>query len=91
MNDRCRGTLIGLAVGHFDSEITTRSALGNYSTTKDALISGDRSDRASGNRDEVLSPSWKSLKRLNETIVDYGRRPKATFFSLFHGRCPWLC
>jgi ADP-ribosyl-[dinitrogen reductase] hydrolase len=110
----------------FDIGITTRSALVNYATKKDALTSGDRSDRASGNgsimrlapvpmryghlyaeqldelsrlaeessvpthasdqcvsacrylaavlaalihgedRDEVLSPSWKSLKRLNE-------------------------
>ena len=110
----------------FDIGITTRSALGNYATKKDALKSGDRSDRASGNgsimrlapvpmrygylyaeqldelsrlaeessvpthaseqcmsacrylatvlaalihgedRDEVLSPGWKSLKRLNE-------------------------
>lgn len=110
----------------FDIGITTRSALGNYATKKDALISGDRSDRASGNgsimrlapvpmryghlyadqpdelsrlaeessvpthaseqcvsacrylatalaalihgedRDEVLSPDWKSLRQLNE-------------------------
>ena len=33
----------------FDIGITTRSALGNYTAKKDALTSGDRSDRASGN------------------------------------------
>jgi len=33
----------------FDIGITTRSALGNYVAKKDALASGDRSDRASGN------------------------------------------
>ena len=33
----------------FDIGITTRSALGNYVAKKDALTSGDRSDRASGN------------------------------------------
>lgn len=33
----------------FDIGITTRSALGNYAAKKDALTSGDRSDRASGN------------------------------------------
>ena len=33
----------------FDIGITTRSALGNYVADKDALASGDRSDRASGN------------------------------------------
>ena len=33
----------------FDIGITTRSALGNYVANKDALTSGDRSDRASGN------------------------------------------
>ena len=33
----------------FDIGITTRSALGNYVAKKDALNSGDRSDRASGN------------------------------------------
>ncbi len=33
----------------FDIGITTRSALGDYVTRKDALTSGDRSDRASGN------------------------------------------
>jgi ADP-ribosyl-[dinitrogen reductase] hydrolase len=33
----------------FDIGITTRSALGNYAADKDALASGDRSDRASGN------------------------------------------
>ena len=33
----------------FDIGITTRSALGNYVAQKDALNSGDRSDRASGN------------------------------------------
>lgn len=110
----------------FDIGVTTRSALGNYAAKKDALESGDRSDRASGNgsimrlapvpmryghlyadqldelsrlaeessvpthaseqcvsacrylatvlaalihgedRDEVLSPDWKSLRQLNE-------------------------
>ena len=110
----------------FDIGITTRSALGNFVAKKNALTSGDRSDRASGNgsimrlapvpirfrhhyadqldelsrlaeessmpthaseqclsacrylaivlaalihgedRDEVLSPDWKSLKQLNE-------------------------
>ena len=33
----------------FDIGITTRSALGNYAAKKNALTSGDRSDRASGN------------------------------------------
>jgi ADP-ribosyl-[dinitrogen reductase] hydrolase len=33
----------------FDIGITTRSALGNYVAKEDALTSGDRSDRASGN------------------------------------------
>ncbi len=33
----------------FDIGITTRSALGNYVAKKNALTSGDRSDRASGN------------------------------------------
>ena len=33
----------------FDIGITTRSALGNFAATKNALTSGDRSDRASGN------------------------------------------
>ena len=33
----------------FDIGITTRSALSNYVATKNALTSGDRSDRASGN------------------------------------------
>src|SRR5579862_6488188 len=33
----------------FDIGITTRSALGNYVADKDALASGDRSERASGN------------------------------------------
>ena len=33
----------------FDIGITTRSALGHYVAKKDALTSGDRSDRASGN------------------------------------------
>jgi len=33
----------------FDIGITTRSALGNYVVKKDALTSGDRSERASGN------------------------------------------
>ena len=33
----------------FDIGITTRSALGNYVANKDALVSCDRSDRASGN------------------------------------------
>src|SRR5947209_16541378 len=33
----------------FDIGITTRSALGNFAAKKNALISGDRSDRASGN------------------------------------------
>src|SRR6202140_2886624 len=33
----------------FDIGITTRSALGNFLANKDALASGDRSDRASGN------------------------------------------
>jgi ADP-ribosyl-[dinitrogen reductase] hydrolase len=33
----------------FDIGITTRSALGNYAADKDALASGDRSERASGN------------------------------------------
>jgi len=33
----------------FDIGITTRSALGDYVADKDALASGDRSDRASGN------------------------------------------
>ena len=33
----------------FDIGITTRSALTSYVTKKDALTSGDRSDRASGN------------------------------------------
>lgn len=110
----------------FDIGITTRSALGNYAAKKNALTSGDRSDRASGNgsimrlapvpmrfghlyadqleelsrlaeessvpthaseqcvsacrylatvlaalihgedRDEVLSPDWNSLRRLND-------------------------
>ena len=110
----------------FDIGITTRSALGNFVANKDALTSGDRSDRASGNgsimrlapvpirfghlyvdqleelsrlaeessipthasdqcvaacrylatvlaalihgedRDEVLSPDWKSLQQLND-------------------------
>ena len=110
----------------FDIGITTRSALDNFVANKDALTSGDRSDRASGNgsimrlapvpirfghlyadqlnelsrlaeessipthaseqcvsacrylatilaalihgedRDEVLSPDWKSLQQLND-------------------------
>lgn len=110
----------------FDIGITTRSALGNYVAKKNALASGDRSDRASGNgsimrlapvpiryahlyptrveeisrlaeesslpthaseqcvaacrflatvlaaliqgedRDDVLSPDWKPLQRLND-------------------------
>ena len=110
----------------FDIGITIRSALGNFVAKKDALTSGDRSDRASGNgsimrlapvpiryghlyanqldelsrlaeesslpthasdqcmsacrylatilaalihgedRDEVLSPHWKSLQQLND-------------------------
>lgn len=33
----------------FDIGITTRNALGNFASNKDALTSGDRSDRASGN------------------------------------------
>ena len=33
----------------FDIGITTRSALGNFAAKKNALTSGDRSDRASGN------------------------------------------
>ena len=33
----------------FDIGITTRSALGKFTAKKDARISGDRSDRASGN------------------------------------------
>ncbi len=110
----------------FDIGITTRSALGHYVAKKDALASGDRSERASGNgsimrlapvpirfaryypqkieelsrlagesslpthaseqclsacrylaivlaalihgedRDEILSPDWQPLKRLND-------------------------
>lgn len=110
----------------FDIGITTRSALGNFVAQKDALTSGDRSEKASGNgsimrlapvpiryghlyadqldelsrlaeessipthasepcvaacrylatvlaalihgedRDEVLSPDWKSLQQLND-------------------------
>lgn len=47
----------------FDIGITTRSALGNYATKKDALTSGDRSDRASGNG---------SIMRLAPVPMRYG-------------------
>src|SRR5450631_858168 len=46
MNDRRRGTLIGRC---FDIGITTSGALSNYVAKKNALTSGDRSNRASGN------------------------------------------
>jgi ADP-ribosyl-[dinitrogen reductase] hydrolase len=47
----------------FDIGITTRSALGNYVANKDALASGDRSDRASGNG---------SIMRLAAVPIRYG-------------------
>jgi ADP-ribosyl-[dinitrogen reductase] hydrolase len=47
----------------FDIGITTRSALGNYVAKKDALTSGDRSDRASGNG---------SIMRLAPVPMRYG-------------------
>jgi len=47
----------------FDIGITTRSALGNFVVKKDALTSGDRSDRASGNG---------SIMRLAPVPIRYG-------------------
>lgn len=47
----------------FDIGITTRSALGNYVAKKNALTSGDRSDRASGNG---------SIMRLAPVPMRYG-------------------
>jgi len=47
----------------FDIGITTRSALGNFVAKKDALTSGDRSDRASGNG---------SIMRLSPVPIRYG-------------------
>ena len=47
----------------FDIGITTRSALGNYVAKKDALTSGDRSDRGSGNG---------SIMRLAPVPMRYG-------------------
>ena len=47
----------------FDIGITTRSALGNDLANKDALVSGDRSDRASGNG---------SIMRLAPVPIRYG-------------------
>lgn len=47
----------------FDIGVTTRSALGNYAAKKNALTSGDRSDRASGNG---------SIMRLAPVPMRYG-------------------
>lgn len=47
----------------FDIGMTTKSALGNYAAKKDALASGDRSDRASGNG---------SIMRLAPVPMRYG-------------------
>jgi len=47
----------------FDIGITTRTALENYAATKNALTSGDRSDRASGNG---------SIMRLAPVPMRYG-------------------
>ena len=52
----------------FDIGITTRSALGNFVAKKNALTSGDRSERASGNGSIMrlapgADPIWPSLSR----------------------------
>ena len=60
MNGRC-----------FDIGITTSSALANYVADKNALTSGDRSDRASGNGSEPILMETSSIHGITDNSITF--------------------